>query len=447
MDRRSLTRLLTALMLALGLAAEGASAQSDSFIQRSLWLPQIGSLTEALMRRAKAFERTPKDAEEGFWIGLGKIVFRAPTVLGLEARRIGMTCETCHGGGDTSRGFFIAGLSNKPRTVDLTSTAFHRPAGDGRFNPIRIPSLRGVAATPPYGHRGTFPTLHAFTRHVVVDEFGGKPPAPKVMRALIAYLRALKPAPNRLLGTSGRLTRAASDQARRGAALFTRTWPGARGRSCASCHRPAGAFTDGRAHDVGTGGKIDTPSLLGAALGGPFMHDGRFDRLDQAAGHYVAFAGRILTPRRRGDLVAYLHAVGAADGAYGKITLASDLARVSSAAAVLAQALTRKEAALAGLVVVTVRRDIGRIHDRFPGREHAEARRRMVRWSRLLQSVERAAEKKAFTRAKSALAKAGTSGREARTALARAAATSLYDPVRLRAFLATLKPVRGRTTR
>ena len=144
----------------------------------------------------------------------------------------------------------------------------------------------------------------------------------------------------------------------------------------------------------------------------------------------------MLTPRQRGDLVAYLPEVGAAPGADEPITLAADLARVDSAVAVLGQTLKRREPALAGLVVVTARRDIGRIHDRFPGAGHGPARRRLVRWSRLLQSVGRAAERRKFARAKSALARARAAGLEARAALSRAAPTSLYDPARLRAFLA-----------
>ncbi|MHA1537691.1 MAG: cytochrome c peroxidase [Alphaproteobacteria bacterium] len=408
-------------------------AQSDGFAQRSRWLPRLDVLAAGLTRRAKEFRHPSKDAEQRFWVGLGRVVFRAPTLLGLEARRIGMTCETCHAGGDANRDFFLAGLSGKRRTIDLTSAFFNRRAEDGRFNPIRIPSLRGLAATAPYGHRGKFPTLRAMSHHVIVDEFAGKAPAPKVMRALIAYLRALEPAPNRRLGPAGRLTRAGSVSARRGQALFTKTWPGKRGRSCASCHNPARAFTDGKAHDVGTGGRIDTPSLLGAALGGPFMHDGRLDRLDQAAGHYARFAGRVLPPRQRGELVAYLHEVGAAMGAYEPITLAGDLARVDAGVAILAQALKRGEPALAAIVIVTVRRDLGRIRDRFPGPVHAQARRRLVGWSRALQSVGRA---KSRPRAARALTKARTAGGKAKSALAKVEETSLYDPIRLRAFLA-----------
>lgn len=436
MPRRGFRLLVTAAVIAWGLTVQGAVAQTDSFAQRSRWLPWPDSLTAGLTRRGKEFQRPPINNEERFWIGVGRVVFRAPTVLGLGARRLGMSCETCHGGGDANRRFFMAGLSSKPRTVDLTSATFNRANEDGRFNPIRIPSLRGIAATAPYGHRGRFATLPAMVRHVIVDEFAGQPPGPKVMRALVAYLRVLEPVPNRLLGPSGRLTGAASGQARRGQALFTRTLPGARGASCASCHDPARAFTDGRAHDVGTGGRIDTPSLLGAGLGGPFMHDGRLDRLDQAAGHYARFAKRVMTPRQRGDLVAYLHAVGAAPGAYEPITLAADLARVGSAVSVLARILKRREPALAVLVTVTVRRDLGRIHDRFPGAGQARNRRRLARWSRLLQSVGRAAGRNQFARAGSALAKARAAGREARTALTRAAPTSLYDPARLEAFLA-----------
>ena len=61
--------------------------------------------------------------------------------------------------------------------------------------------------------------------------------------------------------------------------------------SCASCHRPDGAFVDHVVHDVGTGGLFKTPTLLNANFNAPYFHDGRYDS--------YARGGRLFRPAFR----------------------------------------------------------------------------------------------------------------------------------------------------
>jgi cytochrome c peroxidase len=100
---------------------------------------------------------------------------------------------------------------------------------------------------------------------------------------------------------------ALSTEAKRGALLFS----GKAG--CAQCHVPP-LFTDGKFHNIGldsipvdrgrahlTGlpadeGAFKTPTLRNVAVTGPYMHDGRFESLEQVIGHYNA-GGRPGAPR------------------------------------------------------------------------------------------------------------------------------------------------------
>ncbi len=57
---------------------------------------------------------------------------------------------------------------------------------------VDTPSLRGVRLTAPYGRDGRIATLREFARHVIVNEFAGDEPAPRVLDALVAYMASLK---------------------------------------------------------------------------------------------------------------------------------------------------------------------------------------------------------------------------------------------------------------
>src|SRR5688572_26614634 len=58
--------------------------------------------------------------------------------------------------------------------------------------------------------------------------------------------------------------------------------------SCASCHDPANAFTDGNPVSIGVGGKKgvrNTPTLLNAAFGRIYFWDGSVNSLEEQALH------------------------------------------------------------------------------------------------------------------------------------------------------------------
>ena len=100
-----------------------------------------------------------------------------------------------------------------------------------------------------------------------------------------------------------------SDLENQGKSLFF-----SRRNRCASCHR-APAFVATRARNNGLGaGAMKVPSLKNIALTGPYMHDGRFDSLEQVVEHYssgIAGGGRgirnlNLSDGEKSALVAFL---------------------------------------------------------------------------------------------------------------------------------------------
>jgi cytochrome c peroxidase len=66
-----------------------------------------------------------------------------------------------------------------------------------------------------------------------------------------------------------------ADTAKRGKELFASTETG-----CAGCHDPSSGFTDGAKHEVGTGGKFRTPPLRFASAAMPYMHEGKYAKLE-----------------------------------------------------------------------------------------------------------------------------------------------------------------------
>jgi hypothetical protein len=238
-----------------------------------------------------------------------------------------------------------------------------------------------------------------------------------------------------MLRADGRLKASAPANAKRGEKLFFKAGTKGGKQACATCHIPARGFTDGKRHDVGTGGAVVTPSLLGSARG-PYLHDARNDFLGPAVGHFTQRFGIGNDAKEFADLIAYLRVVGAAGNDRVRVTLARDLGDIVAGEGVIDGLLAQRDNGALGLVVATLRRDLGRVHDRFPDASHAAARRALVAWSRGLQGVRAAAEAGDHVRARALLVTLRKNRAGWRTALEAAAETSLYDPARLDAFLA-----------
>jgi len=426
---------LAALILAASLPFDRAGA-AEPFRVPGQWTPRVEGLATTLKERPAAALAAPGDATAAELSALGAVLFRSPYVLGSVARRMGLSCDACHSNGAANAAFFLEGLSSHAGTVDLTSAPFGAGADNGKFDPLAIPNLRGVARTAPYGHAGAIPTIRAFARHVIVDEFAGDEPSPAVLDALDAYLRRLDFLPNRLIDAQGKLTGLAPADARRGEALFERPFPRDAALSCAACHTPAADFTDRRRHDVGTGGEFDTPSLRNSAVAGALFHDGRAATLDEAVAHFDRVFALGLDAHQRADLVAYLKAIGAADRPTEPVTLAGELQRHEEGVTALDAALRRRDAGLADLVAATLRLDLGTIAERFDGADQEPALAVLAGWSHALAAIDDDATAGGFAEAEAALARYRAALPTGSATLTAAGPNSLYDVARLERFLA-----------
>ncbi|TWT42171.1 ASPIC and UnbV [Phycisphaerae bacterium RAS1] len=201
----------------------------------------------------------------------GEHVFN--TALGSRAN----TCNSCHPGGLHDG---LSRLIAPPAYLDSLT--------------INTPSLELLQWTPPYRRVGSVSSaaLHVASIYEAVQ---GEPIESGELTDLVAYLRTLGPQPNPHARDLSELT----PLQQQGRDLFVQM-------QCALCHSGP-AWTDGRAHHVGTGGDADTPSLLSLWFSGPYLHDGRAATL---ADVFAPLPGRhspaVADAGERDALAAYL---------------------------------------------------------------------------------------------------------------------------------------------
>jgi hypothetical protein len=162
----------------------------------------------------------PSDYAEAERVAIGAAAFRAPLLLGGQAARAGLSCNSCHRGGHDNPDFSYPGLSGEPGTADVTSSLFSSHRGDGTFNPRPIPNLSGDKRLLRIDQSPAAGQLESFLRGLIIEEFDGPEPAPAILAGLASYVRALSPAacgapqPLTLDGALTRIDRAL-DQAER----------------------------------------------------------------------------------------------------------------------------------------------------------------------------------------------------------------------------------------
>jgi hypothetical protein len=149
----------------------------------------------------------------------------------------GLACASCHGeGADDAQTWNFDGV--KPR---------------------RTPSLLGtVKGTAPYHWDADFADLPALVHEVYSKRMGGRFLAHDQLSALTSWLEAM-PAPRRPAVDS-----ASRD---RGEALFYGK------AACGGCHSGR-SYTNNATVDVGTGGALQVPPLVGVGARSPFLHSG-----------------------------------------------------------------------------------------------------------------------------------------------------------------------------
>jgi hypothetical protein len=184
------------LTLALAaLTTAGALAATTAPPLRALrWLPAGVDLTDALGRTPTECLSAAPDAQTAYRVELGRAAFRSPLLLGGQAARAGLACESCHREGRSNPDFQFPGVSGPPGTADVTSSLFSSHRGDGIDNPKPIPDLSGPTAALKVSRAPDGRALETFIHGLVTDEFDGTEPPTAVLDGLAAYVRALSPA-------------------------------------------------------------------------------------------------------------------------------------------------------------------------------------------------------------------------------------------------------------
>jgi len=192
-SRRRSGRLiaLAAFALAFGLAA--ALPPPAPQLRALRWLAPGADASIVLTHRPTECLAMPVDAQNAYMVELGRAAFRTPLLLGGQAARAGIDCETCHRGGHNNPDFDFPGISGTPGTADVTTSVLSSHRGDGIDNPKPIPNLSGPKSALKVSQDPASPALEAFIHGIVTQEFDGSEPPAAVLKGLAAYVRALSP--------------------------------------------------------------------------------------------------------------------------------------------------------------------------------------------------------------------------------------------------------------
>lgn len=191
MDRRRRRAAVLGLIL---FASTALAADGDPPIRAMLWVGKDADPARALGSVPTECLRLPADPAQALPVEVGRAAFRTPVVLGGQAARAGINCETCHRGGRSNPDFLFPGVSGAPGTADVTSSLFSTHRGDGVFDPKAIPDLSGPKARLKVSQAPGDGRLEVFIHGLVTEEFDGPEPPRAVLQGLAAYVRALDPA-------------------------------------------------------------------------------------------------------------------------------------------------------------------------------------------------------------------------------------------------------------
>ncbi|MET4279398.1 MULTISPECIES: cytochrome c peroxidase [unclassified Bradyrhizobium] len=333
-------------------------------------LPIATELNEDALDKPREVFQSERTGSKSYLANLGDLAFNSPGLLGEVARQAGVSCGTCHVNGANNAKFFMPKMSSRPGTFDTTGPLFNPKANNLAFDPVRIPSLRGARYLAPYGADGRFASLRDFVHNVIINEFGGAEPSPAILDAIVAYIQDVDFLPNPSLGPGGRLVGKISESERRGEVLFSKPFPHDPTLSCATCHVPSAGFVDHQQHDIGSGGLFKTPTLRNADFNAPYFHDGRFDDFNQIVGYFDSTFQLGLSDQDKGDLVAYLTAVGDGTQPYERDGAGATLKEINDFSSVLAIAVPAGDKDTVALAVDTIGRELRELTEQYPDRKN-----------------------------------------------------------------------------
>lgn len=188
MDRAAIKHFLIALAVMPLIGAATALPP----LRAARWTAP-GSLAEVLGSEPRECLAVPADQVTARRIAIGRAAFRTPVLLGGQAARAGLSCESCHRSGRGNPGFVLPGLSDGPGTADVTSSFMSSHRGDGVFNPRQIPDLGAPKSLLKVNQATAGRSLERFIRGLVVEEFDGPEPSAVTLDGLATYVRVMDP--------------------------------------------------------------------------------------------------------------------------------------------------------------------------------------------------------------------------------------------------------------
>ena len=179
------------ILLAFGFAAAAHAAPLP--IRAARWIAPGADKATLLSQKPSECLAKVATPDLATSIEIGRAAFNTPLLLGGQAARAGIQCESCHRGGRSNGAFFFPHVSGKPGTADVTNSLFSSHRGDGIDNPKPIPDLSGPRALLKVSRDPKKPDLRNFIHGLVTEEFDGAEPPKAVMDGLAAYVRNLRP--------------------------------------------------------------------------------------------------------------------------------------------------------------------------------------------------------------------------------------------------------------
>jgi hypothetical protein len=173
--------------------AAAAPAPRDAPIRAMLWVSKDADPARALGSTPTECLKPIADPALARSVEIGRAAFRTPVLLGGQAARAGVMCETCHKGGRSNPDFLFPGVSGAPGTADVTDSLFSTHRGDDIDDPRPIPDLSGPKGKLKIDQDPAAKKLEPFLHGLVTEEFDGPEPPAAVLAGLAAYVRALDP--------------------------------------------------------------------------------------------------------------------------------------------------------------------------------------------------------------------------------------------------------------
>ena len=159
-----------------------------------LWVARTADPGRALGSVPTECLKAPTDPAQAAKVEVGRAAFRTAVLLGGQAGRAGINCETCHRGGRANPDFLFPGISGAPGTADVTNSLFSTHRSNGIDDPKPIPDLAGPKSKLKISQVPAEKKLEPFIHGLITEEFDGPEPSPAVLDGLAAYVRALDPA-------------------------------------------------------------------------------------------------------------------------------------------------------------------------------------------------------------------------------------------------------------